>query len=691
MPPRQGFLWTLFLILSGFLSLASAQNLDTFWVKDFDLSLKVQDAKAGTWSLEIQAPTNLPAQGYAAFRFKGGETEYLRFEQHRAQRPYLPSYEGELLKIQSLKGRDKATKLWHIRRETQTELRIQPLALTWSLAPPLVAIFLALLTRQVLLSLFLGVFVGAWLSSGMPLDPYHFSRSIFKVLDYYLLQSLLDSSHLSVVLFSLIIGGVVALISRNGGMAGIVEKIAPYAQGPKSSQFVAWLLGIAIFFDDYANSLIVGNTVRPLTDRYGVSRAKLAYIVDSTAAPISSIAFITTWIGAELGYITDAFSQLEGMNNPPGAYGVFLSSLAYSFYAYLTIVFILMVVFSGRDFGPMLKAETRARSGQVRSEPNHEDETGEAPEDLSPLPNAPLRWVNGLVPVLFIIFGTFYGLMDTGMMACFQALQAKGIVLDSPSWSLIWQALPQLEAPSQDFGTVRKLGLLIGSADSYKALLWASVSALLIAIILTISQRITRFETAVNISVQGFKTMLPALMILVFAWALATTTKELATADFLTTALGDYLSPYSMPVVIFILSAAISFSTGSSWSTMAILYPIAIPMTWTICLNYGLSQEASMEVLYNVIAIVLAASVMGDHCSPISDTTILSSLACDCNHIEHVSTQMPYALVVGTVSIVLAYVSTAWNLGFFFNFALGLAVLALVLRFFGRKPHLESH
>jgi Na+/H+ antiporter NhaC len=190
---------------------------------------------------------------------------------------------------------------------------------------------------------------------------------------------------------------------------------------------------------------------------------------------------------------------------------------------------------------------------------------------------------------------------------------------------------------------------------------------------------------SVETVIRGFKTMMPALLILILAWSLATTTEELCTAEFLTNILGDTLSPYMVPVVVFVLAAVVAFSTGSSWSTMAILYPIAIPLCWTISQNAGLDIDTSLELLYNVIAVVLAASVLGDHCSPISDTTILSSLASNCNHIDHVKTQLPYALTVGVISLLMTYVSTAFGIPFIINFVVGVGMMFAVVMLFGKK------
>lgn len=737
-----------FALLDSLMSEPVAAGYDTLELLNFEVQTRpdtlliVAEAQHGTAQFIAEVSIN-------------GELQTLLFEKGVAVVPFPFSYKGQLVKIQAEhkvgKSKEHVTRILHVRKNSETTVRQQSIPLWWSIVPPLFAIILALLTRQVLLSLFMGILVGSWVTSGMPLNPYDLMRSVFKVLDSYILGSLNSTSHLSVILFSMLIGGMVAVISRNGGMVGIVNKLAPLAKGPKSTQMVTWILGVAIFFDDYANSLIVGNTMRPLTDKFRVSREKLSYIVDSTAAPVASVAFITTWIGAELGYISDAMPTLEGLDNPPGAYSVFLSSLSYAFYSYFTLIFMLLVIFLNRDFGAMYRAEYRTRTtGKLfdtkATDDAHEGEAEEEEEDLeelAPVKGAPLRWANGLIPVLVVVFGTLLGLVDTGMENSLNQLSEKGIQLADNSWGgtwskiqylnaserELWQAIDQRPAaevwntvsalapagtatPTDEAGLkeaihslspheiwekypqlvsveapsgLRKVGILIGNSDSYSALLWASLSAVFFAIFLTVVQRIMKLSTAINTTVKGFKTMMPALLILIFAWSLATTTEELATAEFLTSALGGWMNPYILPIVIFVLAALISFSTGSSWSTMAILYPIAIPLTWSICMGAGLSQEESMPILYNVIATVLSASVWGDHCSPISDTTILSSLASSCPHIGHVNTQMPYALLVGFVSLGINYVATITGMPFLLNMVLGTGILLGWLLIFGKR------
>lgn len=582
------------------------------------------------------------------------EPQRVSFENGRAVLSMTPTAKGQLFLFET---NDKSYSLYHIAQKKDRSLRIRHLPLWLSILPPLIAILLALIFREVVISLFVGVWMGAFIAGGLRVESiYYFLLSFLEVVEVYVINALNDSGHLSVLIFSLLIGGMVAVISRNGGMAGVVQALTRYARSPRSSQFITWFLGVAIFFDDYANTLIVGNTMRSVTDRFKVSREKLAYIVDSTAAPVAAVAFITTWIGAELGYIDDGISQLAGFDNDLTPYAIFISSLKYSFYPILTLLFILILIYTQRDYGPMLKAEQRAKdTGQVRAVAA--EESPEDMEDLSPVAGAPLKWSNAVIPVAVVILMTIFGLVDTGMSSCYAELVSAGEAVSSQGWGSVWGALGAI-TPTEDPGFFVKLGKLIGNADSYVALLWASLSGVTVAILLTLLGRIMKLGETIGSLVTGFKTMLPALIILTLAWSLAATTEDLHTALYLTSSLEDSLNPFLMPVIIFILSALIAFSTGSSWSTMAILYPIAIPTTWAIGISQGLEPEIAMELLLNVIAVTLAASVLGDHCSPISDTTILSSLASDCNHIDHVRTQLPYALTVGTVSLLANGIST---------------------------------
>lgn len=611
-----------------------------------------------------------------------GTMDTLLFSNGTASKNVELSPKGSLYLI---KDNSSSYKLYHIASKNDGSTRVRKIPLWLSIVPPLIAILLALIFKEVVVSLFIGIWAGAFIVGGMRIESlYYFILSFLEVVEKYIIKALNDGGHLSVIIFSLLIGGMVAIISRNGGMAGVVISLSKYARSARSTQFITWLLGVAIFFDDYANTLIVGNTMRSVSDKFKISREKLAYIVDSTAAPVAAIAFITTWIGAELGYIGDGVSGLGGEWAETTPYSIFISSLKYSFYPILTLSFILILIYTKKDFGPMYKAEVRARTtGKVSGRESRKQGDTDM-EELSPVEGAPLRWYNAVIPVLVVILMTVFGLVDTGMASTYAEIIDNGIGISSQSWGATWSAMNELMGDNNSF--LSKLGKLIGNSDSYVALLWASISGVLMAIILTLSARIMKLEETIESAIMGFKTMLPALVILTLAWSLALTTEELHTATFLTTNLQDSINPYFMPAIVFILAALIAFSTGSSWSTMAILYPIAIPLTAGIC--EGLDPEISREILLNVIATVLAASVVGDHCSPISDTTILSSLASDCNHIDHVRTQLPYALTVGSVSLIAGTIATFLGGGWLISLLLlviSLVSLFVIVQRFGKQ------
>ncbi len=613
-----------------------------------------------------------------------GETQKLEFNQGIAEVPIKPTKEGKLYVFKQ----NKKILIYHFSQRSNGTIRSVKIPLWYSIIPPLIAILLALGFKEVVVSLFSGIWAGAFITGGLRMDSiFYFIQSFWHVMTKYIVHGLADTGHISVLVFSVMIGGMVAIISRNGGMAGVVKALSRYARTPRSAQFITWVLGVAIFFDDYANTLIVGNTMRPVTDQFKVSREKFSYIVDATAAPVSAIAFVTTWIGAELGYIDSGLTGLEHFNADLTPYAVFLASLKYSFYPIFTLVFMLILIRSQRDYGPMYRAEKRARTTGAVSNVDDINVNTEDMEDLNPIEGAPLKWYNAALPVFTVVVVTLFGLIHTGMESVASDLAAKGISLPTGSWREIWQNIGLL-TDEPNVGTVLKVGKIIGNADSYVALLWASASGIFVATALTVGARIMSIKRTMDTLLTGFKAIMPALIILTLAWALAMTTKELHTADFLTEMMRGNISPYMVPAIIFVLAALISFSTGSSWSTMAILYPIAIPTTWAVSHAAGLPEDVSLEILFNVVATVLAASVVGDHCSPISDTTILSSLATKCNHIDHVRTQMPYALTVGAVSLIACTLAAYLGGGALVSGGLflgGFVVMYLVIRFFGER------
>jgi len=510
------------------------------------------------------------------------------------------------------------------------------------------AIVLALSLRQVIPALFFGVWFGAWAINGFSLVGLWIG--LLESFQKHVLSAVADADHVAVILFSLMIGGTVGIISRNGGMQGVVNRIAAWADNARRACLATAAMGLAVFFDDYANTLVVGNTMRPVTDAMSVSRAKLAYIVDSTAAPVSTIALVTTWIGYQVGLIGDSLATIPDLDGQ--AYLVYLSTIPYSFYPLLAIAFVFMVAASGRDFGPMAKAETAARL-RGADDGGHLDSSMAADcEPIEAVKGKPMRAINAALPILALVAGVMGGLYVTGKSG--------------------------LEAGPAGIKEI------IGAADSYKALMWGSLIGMMTAAGLTLAQRIMSLEEIVNAWYKGLRSMFYAMIILILAWSLGGITQEMGTADYLVSVLGDTLPVEFAPVIVFVLAALTAFATGSSWGAMGILVPLVIPLTWAIMKASGHDSPGDMHIFYSSIAGVLAGSVWGDHCSPISDTTILSSMASGCDHIEHVRTQMPYAILVAVVSVVLCSLPVAYGLPWWAGLAAGASVLYLALRFFGR-------
>jgi Na+/H+ antiporter NhaC len=440
---------------------------------------------------------------------------------------------------------------------------------------------------------------------------------------------------------------VVGIIQKNGGTRGIVALVTTWARNARRGQLATSILGTSIFFDDYANTLIVGGTMRPITDGLRISREKLAYLVDSTAAPIAALALVTTWIGFEVGLIETALLQIDGWDE--AAYSVFLNSLAYSFYPILALFFVYAVAFSRRDFGPMLRAERRAReTGQLYDPSSNVAQIEVEVSALEPEPGTPERLINAVLPIVVLVGGVIAGLFATG-----------------------------------EGDSVREI---IQNADSYLAMMWASLAAAIVAIALSVGQRILTLEKAIDAWYSGVKAMMLAIVILVLAWALAEVNDGLGTAEYLVERLSDTLAPAFVPSIVFILAAATAFATGSSWGTMGILMPLVIPLAWGVAAADGVVSPAEVgPVLYASVASVLAGAVWGDHCSPISDTTILSSLATQCDHIDHVRTQLPYAMVVGGVAIVLGLLPIGFGIPWWLCMIVSAAVLVAILWRFGTK------
>lgn len=528
---------------------------------------------------------------------------------------------------------------------SQTRVRVIPGIL--SLLPPILAIILALTLREVLLALFSGVWLGAIFLHG-----YNPISGLMHALDTYLINALNDSSHVAIIMFSLTLGGMVGVISKSGGTQGIVEKISHWANHPRGGQIATWLMGVVIFFDDYANTLIVGNTMRPFTDKIRISREKLSYIVDSTAAPVASIAIISSWVGFQIGLIDQAFKNI---NVTRDAYLTFIMSVPYASYSVLAIIFVFLIGLTLRDFASMYRAEHRSfLTGKVLRD-NARPIADDKSLDIHAEEGTLLRWYNAAIPILVVILTTILGLYYDG----------------------------RIELGSKA-GTAR-LGEIIGAANSFDVLMWASFLGAAVAITLAVAQRILTLQKALDAWLNGVKAMIIAMIILILAWSIGNVCGELKTADYVIAVTRNILSPHLLPVLTFVVAAFIGFSTGTSWATMAILVPIVIPMAYKLTADAQLSASIAQPILLGTVGAVLSGSVFGDHCSPISDTTIMSSMTSAADHIDHVRTQLPYAITVAIVACFVGYLPAGYGFPAWLSILVGIIVFLILLYTIGKR------
>ena len=527
----------------------------------------------------------------------------------------------------------------------------------WTLIPPLVAIILAFITKNVLLSLFTGVFSGVYI---LLIEKHNiFSSFIFGFLKVTqeILEAISSPWNAGIILQTLTIGGLIALISRMGGAKAIAKSLSKKAKSPTSAQIYTWLLGIVVFFDDYANALTVGPIMRPITDKMRISREKLSFIIDSTAAPIAGIALISTWIGYELGLIKDGFHIIGQDVN---AYGIFVSTIPFRFYNIFILIFIFFSAILLREFGPMRRAELRTRrTGKVHSA------TAELMSDLEnqgiqPKENIKLRIVNAVLPISTLIIVAFLGLYYNG----YQTIMAGDNI------GLINKIN---DIPLSMFS----LRHCFSNSNAAIVLFQAALFSSILAAVMGRLQKIFSIKEAIEIWVKGVKSLIITILILALAWTLSSIVKELGTARYLVNILSGRIPPFLLSSIIFILGATISFATGTSYGTMGILMPLTIPLAYAI----------SPDPLFLSINIgaVLTGAIFGDHCSPISDTTIISSMGASCDHIDHVRTQLFYAIPVAIIAILFGYIPVSLGVPVWLSLFIGSSVIFLLIFFIGKK------
>ena len=544
-----------------------------------------------------------------------------------------------------------------------------------SLAPPVVAIVLAIATRRAVLSLLAGIFCGALLTTGG-----HPLTALVDTCEIHLWPTFINPGKLRVFSFTLLMGAMIGVICRSGGMQGLIGLISPFAKTRRGGQLVTWLLGLVIFFDDYANTLLLGNTLRPLFDRLKISREKLAYLVDSTAAPVAGLALVSTWVAVEIEYVSDGLEML-GPDSPLKAVDLFIASIPYRFYVLAALLFVPLVAITRRDFGPMLKAE-RLR---LREDASGADDDLLMATDSEGAPSPPARWYNAVLPIALTLAVVMLLLYFTG-------LQGLEVAAD---------------------GEKPELRDILGNAKSSLALQYGSLAGLVLAILLARVQGLLSGPAILDAVSGGVKVVLPAILILWCASAMSRMTSSksfegvatetayefedhrLYTGDFLTqvvlpeggkdASVGIDMTVKLLPTAVFLLAAVLSFSTGTSFGTMGILMPMVVTLVHSVLLAHQGGVTASDPILLACIGSVLAGAIFGDHCSPISDTTILSSQACGCDHIAHVVTQLPYALTVATIVILCGTLPVGWGFSVWLLLPMQLAGLVAVLLIFGKQ------
>lgn len=526
-----------------------------------------------------------------------------------------------------------------------------------TLLPPFIAIVLAFLTQNVIISLTSGILTGSMLASltlikgdlGLNVSE-AFSSTIKTVIN-----SMSDPWNAGILLQVMSIGGLIALVSKMGGTHALAEKLSEKAGGVRSSQFITWILGLFVFFDDYANSLIVGPIMRPVTDKQRVSREKLSFIIDATAAPIAGIALVSTWIGYELSLIQDELPELGFQTS---AYSMFLETIPFRFYNIFILALIVITIVMLREIGPMYHAEKRARTtGKVLRDgatPMAIEENMNIKPEVSGKTNI---W-NAIVPIGSLIIISLLAFYFNGR----SALNSEDLLL--------------VEASPYSVDAIR---ICFSNSDASVALFMSAVLSSMIAMIMGIWQRIFTLKEAIEIWIEGWKSMIITMVILLLAWSIADIIKTQLDADqFLAHSLSSTLPAFIIPSIIFVLGAGISFATGTSYGTMGILMPLAIPLA-------NAASGGNEGLVVATVGAVLTGAIFGDHCSPISDTTILSSMGSGADHLDHVKTQILYALIVAVLSVVFGFLPAGLGISPWVSLGAGILALAVIFRIFGKK------
>ncbi len=549
-----------------------------------------------------------------------------------------------------------------------------------SLVPPLVAVMLAVATRRIVLSLLVAIVVGSLITTrGNVL------MSVVHIFEIHLWATLVNDEMLRLFAFTTAIGATVGIVYANGGMRGLVALIEPLARGSRSGQFTGWLAGMIVFFDDYSNTLLLGNTFRPTFDRLKISREKLAYVVDSTSAPIAAMAPISTWIAVELGYLEQGISAVAQINPEAAAnlnqFNLFFDCIPYRFYAIHALLFVLLIALAGRDYGPMLKAERRRLRGEASHQPGVDSEFDARERS---------HWINAALPL--------------------------GTMLAVAIWLIVHSGLVNLRAKAETAGdqlptlATAKLREIFGAAEPMIALQYGGLAGLGLAVLMTRWGKLLPSALMWQGAARGALLMIPALLVLWLATGLSEMTRNtsvvtgeasvgyefqhyrLYTGNFLVEQLEAFASEgdraewmvAALPTIIFVVAAAMSFATGSSYGTMGLMVPMTIPLAYATLSAAGIPFTPGHPIVLGATGSVLAGSIFGDHCSPLADTTILSSQASGCDHLAHVYTQLPYALTIAGVCV-LGTIGVGLNWPVAVILPVQGVLLLLIVLLFGRR------
>ena len=497
---------------------------------------------------------------------------------------------------------------------------VKSYATFWSLVPPIIAIVLALITKEVYSSLFIGILAGGLIFSGLNLE-----TTMTHVFSDGFVASVADSYNVGILLFLVILGAIVAMMNKAGGSAAFGRWTAKHIKSRVGAQLATVALGVLIFIDDYFNCLTVGSVMRPVTDKNNISRAKLAYLIDATAAPVCIIAPISSWAAAVAGFAKGS-GAANGMS-------LFVSAIPFNFYAILTIIMMIFLAVSKFDYGPMKKHEDNAKNGDIFT-----TKIEETVEQMSQ--NEKGRVCDLVVPVVFLIVACVFGMIYSGGF------------FDSSSDAY------------KNFITA------FSGSDASVGLVYGSFIALIFTVIFFLIRRVISFKGLMDCIPEGFKAMVPAIMILTLAWTLKSMTDSLGAKIFISNLVEGSAGSFMnfLPAVIFLIAVGLSFATGTSWGTFGILIPIVLSV-------FG-ADSGTITIV--AISACMAGAVCGDHCSPISDTTIMASAGAQCDHINHVSTQLPYALTVAGVSFV-SYIIAGFVSKWFIVLPISIALMIVTL------------